>query len=92
MERRLCMMARSSGFGNEVNIAMDEKEFHCKGEFKGIHKGRPNVRDTSLRDALKSKLFTKIIEADMLVDDHKGGCVLFEKRKEVEAQLEALEG
>lgn len=24
---------------------MDEKEFHCKGEFKGIHKGRPNEKD-----------------------------------------------
>ena len=26
-------------------VAMDEKEFHCKGEFKGIHKGRPNEDD-----------------------------------------------
>ncbi len=51
-----------------------------------------NVRDTSLRDALKSKLFTRIIAEDMLIDDHKGGCVLFEKRKQVEAQLVALEG
>ena len=24
---------------------MDEREFHCKGEFKGIHKGRPNEED-----------------------------------------------
>ena len=46
-----------------------------------------NVRDTSLREALKSKLFTRIKEEDLLVDDHKGGCVLFEKRKQVEAQL-----
>ena len=44
-----------------------------------------NVRDTSLREALRSKLFMRIIEEDMLVDDHKGGCVLFEKRKQVEA-------
>ena len=29
----------------KVGIAMDEKEFHCKGEFKGIHKGRPNESD-----------------------------------------------
>lgn len=28
-----------------VGIAMDEKEFHCKGEFMGIHKGRPNAKD-----------------------------------------------
>ena len=46
-----------------------------------------NVRDTSLREAMKSKLFTRIKEEDLLVDDHKGGCVLFEKRKQVEAQL-----
>ena len=28
-----------------VGIVMCEKEFHCKGEFKGIHKGRPNAAD-----------------------------------------------
>ena len=26
---------------DKVGIAMDEKEFHCRGEFKGIHKGKP---------------------------------------------------
>lgn len=30
---------------DKVGIPMDEKEFHCKGEFKGIHKGRPNQDD-----------------------------------------------
>ena len=30
---------------DKVGIPMDEKEFHCKGEFKGIHKGRPNEND-----------------------------------------------
>lgn len=30
---------------DKVGIAMDDKEFHCKGEFKGIHKGRPNEAD-----------------------------------------------
>ena len=24
---------------------MDEREFHCKGEFKGIHKGKPDESD-----------------------------------------------
>ena len=28
-----------------VDIPMEEKEFHCKGEFKGVHKGRPNGDD-----------------------------------------------
>ncbi len=30
---------------DQVGIQMDDKEFHCKGEFKGIHKGRPNEED-----------------------------------------------
>ena len=30
---------------DKAGIAMDEREFHCKGEFKGIHKGRPNADD-----------------------------------------------
>lgn len=30
---------------DKVGIAMDDKEFHCKGEFKGVHKGRPNASD-----------------------------------------------
>ncbi|MCR5641377.1 MAG: flavodoxin [Lachnospiraceae bacterium] len=30
---------------DKVGVAMCDKEFHCKGEFKGIHKGRPNDED-----------------------------------------------
>jgi flavodoxin len=29
----------------KAGIAMDKREFHCKGEFKGIHKGRPDDND-----------------------------------------------
>ena len=29
----------------KVGIEMLDKEFHCKGEFKGLHKGRPNAED-----------------------------------------------
>ncbi len=29
----------------KAGIAMDKREFHCKGEFKGIHKGRPDDDD-----------------------------------------------
>ena len=32
---------------DKVGIPMDEREFHCKGEFKGLHKGRPNEEDLS---------------------------------------------
>ena len=30
---------------DKVGIPMDPREFHCKGEFKGAHKGRPNEDD-----------------------------------------------
>ncbi len=30
---------------DKAGIPMSDKEFHCKGEFKGIHKGRPNEED-----------------------------------------------
>ena len=30
---------------DRMGIPMDEREFHCKGEFKGVHKGRPNQED-----------------------------------------------
>ncbi len=30
---------------DKAGIPMDEREFHCKGEFKGVHKGRPNGED-----------------------------------------------
>ena len=30
---------------DKAGIPMDEREFHCKGEFKGVHKGRPNEDD-----------------------------------------------
>ena len=30
---------------DKVGIPMDKREFHCKGEFKGIHKGKPDEAD-----------------------------------------------
>ena len=30
---------------SKVGIPVDEREFHCKGEFKGVHKGKPNDED-----------------------------------------------
>ena len=46
-----------------------------------------NVRDTSLRQAMQSPLFTALRSGDMLLEDHSGGCVLYEKRELVEALL-----
>ena len=48
-----------------------------------------NVRDTSLREAMQSRLFRALRDGDFLDDDHVGGCVLFEKREQVEAMLAA---
>lgn len=36
---------------DKAGIPMDEREFHCKGEFKGLHKGRPN--DADIRAAVE---------------------------------------
>jgi flavodoxin len=30
---------------SKVGIPVDDREFHCKGEFKGIHKGKPDAED-----------------------------------------------
>ena len=46
-----------------------------------------NVRDTSLREAMSSPLFVALREGGYLLEDHAGGCVLYEKRDLVEALL-----
>jgi MoaA/NifB/PqqE/SkfB family radical SAM enzyme len=46
-----------------------------------------NVKETSLREAMKSKLFLELQNGGVLNDDHKGGCVLYEKRQQVEALI-----
>ena len=43
-----------------------------------------NVRNTSFREALRSPLFTALRDGGLLMDDHEGGCVLYEKREIVE--------
>ena len=30
---------------DKAGIPIDEREFHCKGEFKGMHKGKPDELD-----------------------------------------------
>lgn len=37
-------------------IPMDHREFHCKGEFKGVHKGRPNDEDLKAAAAFAKKI------------------------------------
>ena len=41
---------------DKVGIPMDEREFHCRGEFKGLHKGRPNADDLKAAAAFARKI------------------------------------
>ena len=36
---------------DKAGIAMDEREFHCRGEFKGIHKGKPDEAEARVAAA-----------------------------------------
>ena len=40
---------------DKAGIPMDEREFHCRGEFKGLHKGRPNDEDLKAAAAFAKK-------------------------------------
>ena len=44
---------------DKKGIPLDEEEFHCKGEFKGIHKGRPNQEDVDHLIAFAKQLLEK---------------------------------
>ena len=46
-----------------------------------------NIRNSSLREAMHSPLFMALQGGDILLDDHDGGCVLYEKRELVEALI-----
>ena len=41
---------------DKVGIKMDQREFHCKGEFKGVHKGRPNEDDLKAAKEFAKKI------------------------------------
>lgn len=43
-----------------------------------------NVKDTSLKEALRSELFTALRSGDIMSGEHTGGCVLNEKKEQVE--------
>ena len=46
-----------------------------------------NIRDTSLREAIASPLFQRLQAEGVLSGEHVGGCVLYEKRDQVEKLL-----
>lgn len=46
-----------------------------------------NIKNCSLKEALASPLFRALREEGILTEEHDGGCVLYQKRAEVEALL-----
>jgi len=46
-----------------------------------------NLRNVSLKEALNSPLFKKLQDGSVLIEEHDGGCVLFEKRETVQELL-----
>ncbi len=46
-----------------------------------------NVKSIGLKQAMQSPLFSAIQKENLLMEDHAGGCVLFERREQVEAIL-----
>ena len=51
-----------------------------------------NVRDTSLQEAMNSRLFRELRDGGYLLEDHPGGCTLYERRSDVERILADLAG
>lgn len=49
-----------------------------------------SLKDTSLREAINSPLFRKLRDNHILMEDHSGGCVLFEKQETVQKLIQRL--
>ena len=45
---------------DKAGIAMDEREFHCRGEFKGIHKGKPDEADMKAAKAFAKAVLSSL--------------------------------
>ncbi len=42
-----------------VGVAVADEEFHCRGQFAKVHKGRPNEKDLADVSAFATKIITK---------------------------------
>ncbi|TCL60949.1 flavodoxin [Kineothrix alysoides] len=43
----------------EKGISVDEKEFHCRGSFKMLHKGKPDAEDLKEVQAFTEKILNR---------------------------------
>ena len=50
-----------------------------------------NVKDSSLCEAMNSRLFESLQNGGYLMEDHVGGCILYDKRDQVETLLHSAE-
>ncbi|MBR4204853.1 MAG: flavodoxin [Clostridia bacterium] len=41
---------------DKIGIPVDEREFHCRGEFKGVHKGKPDADDLAAAAAFAKSM------------------------------------
>jgi len=46
-----------------------------------------NLKNTSLREAINSPFFKRLRDNDVLMEEHIGGCILFEKEETVQSFL-----
>jgi MoaA/NifB/PqqE/SkfB family radical SAM enzyme len=51
-----------------------------------------NIKDMALREAINSPLFRKLRDKEILLDQHTGGCVLFEREETVRTLLNKEDG
>lgn len=51
-----------------------------------------NIRDMTLKEAIDSPLFRKLRDKDLLMEEHTGGCILFEKEEIVRSLLNRENG
>lgn len=108
LEKEIAMLRRDHPEMVYVSFPGDEKETGgCVAAGRGFfhinsHGGAEpcpfspysdiNVRNTSLRQALHSPLFTALRDGGILTGEHEGGCVLYEKRDLVERLIAAETG
>ena len=87
-------MYSADGYGNLIGpLYGSEKQIRLIPETNSHGGAEPcpfspysdiNVRDTSLRAAMNSRLFRELRDGGYLLEDHPGGCTLYERRADVE--------
>ena len=48
-----------SKVADTVGVAVSNEEFHCRGQFGKIHKGRPNVEDLKNISVFAKRIISK---------------------------------